>query len=55
MAEILIEEQHDIAQTPYDIAFPWLCCIYGCIRRNCISEEELPSLKKNIEERLLEG
>ena len=34
MAEFLIEEQHPIAKTHYDIAFPWLCCISKCIRKS---------------------
>ena len=33
MAQILIEEQHPIAQTHLEIAFPWICCCCGWFRK----------------------
>jgi hypothetical protein len=56
MAEILIEEQHDIAETHYDIAFPWLCCLWGFIRRCRESDEESSGeKKKDAKQSLIEG
>ena len=55
MAQMLIDEQHPIAKTPYDIAFPWLCCFCGCIRKCRAHDNEVKKEENNLKQSLLDN
>jgi hypothetical protein len=40
MAAIMVEELHPIRNTYFDVAFPWLGCPCGVLRRACCAKDE---------------
>jgi len=58
MAKILIDDYHNIDQTPLDVSFPFLCCFWKPIRK-CYSasrvKEEARLARTSLKAKLLEN